>query len=909
MDNITSRYNIIHHGREIITEAEQQNKQKYRPAFYSYLPVFIEPSEGSVVSHRLLMDSVLEKSKRVINEKSNGKHVSSAYFLMGRANYLKGHHYDAAEFFAYVANTYADVPKLRQEAWIWQARSLLQLGNYAAAVPVLDSVLTYAPGLRGSRAMAYATQAQLHLDRGEAREAILYLKGALEQKGDRIDKLRWHFLTAQLLEEEELFAEAMTYYKKVSRSNVSYEMAFQAELKKTLIESMSDRVPNSSIRRLSRMLRNDKNKEFKDQLYYFIGEAHLNNREEEDAIRSYKNSLAQNSMDRHQSTRSYLALADLYVAGENYQQAQLYYDSASTTLPPDFRQVHQVRRKLLSMDRLIRNVQLIEEKQLHVWLASMTPEAREVVLDSLALAQYLLRDAGKEFSAREGSRQQPANMQQASRQLALDRSFLSDNITSFADNRFYFNNPDAVGMGMSAFRRQWGIRELQDKWRLSNEQNLASSFISTEVDMNAEASIRLSGDSVDEWESFAKKFKEEIKAKLPVDGPSLQLSHSSIRSALEENAEIYRNSLNDVSSSIDTYENLLIQYHENEEVASWLYQLTQSLEDGLGNNYRDQLLRDFPSSLYSQILLDPLYFEKQEAIKKRSDQRYSEVYALYGEGEYDEVIRVINEERSGGNSHVQLEYLRALALGRTSTYKTLQQELESIVERYPADSLVTPLVKQQLEFILTHQLDFESREIALQDSAGVSPKFSNDSRLTPWPQLVIHSGPVVSRGDLEPVISRNNIVRPSLVSSPALPIRQRSETPSLNRGDGQTTFRDLSLLPDTGTYYFVIHVMHPVVNLAPSRFGLGQFNRSRYNTMNISHQLKAVNNESQLIYVGPFSTFEEVKIYEARITPLIDDIMKVPADTYQTFLITETVFGTLSDFGKIDDYFNFYIAQ
>lgn len=261
MDNLTSRYNIIHHGREIIAEAERQNREAYVPVFHDYLPILIEPSEGSAASHRLLMDSVLEKSRRVINEKDEGKYVSSAYFLRGQANYLKGHYYDAAEFFAYVANTYADKPKLRQDAWIWQARSLLRLGNYVGAVPVLDSVLAYAGDVRRNRGMAYATRAQLHLERGETRETILYLKGALNARADRADKLRWHYLTAQLLEGEQLYSEALNHYKKVARSNVSYEMAFQAQLKMTLIESATNRGQNEATRRLARMLRDGKNKE------------------------------------------------------------------------------------------------------------------------------------------------------------------------------------------------------------------------------------------------------------------------------------------------------------------------------------------------------------------------------------------------------------------------------------------------------------------------------------------------------------------------------------------------------------------------------------------------------------------------------------------------------------------------
>jgi len=178
--------------------------------------------------------------------------------------------------------------------------------------------------------------------------------------------------------------------------------------------------------------------------------------------------------------------------------------------------------------------------------------------------------------------------------------------------------------------------------------------------------------------------------------------------------------------------------------------------------------------------------------------------------------------------------------------------------------------------------------------------------------LVIHPGPErpTSRKELAVgQVAQTGIRNGHELSNPtAIAPLQVAKTAEVGPVEA-SSYRDLELLPDSAAYYFVINVTSTRVNLAPSRFGIGQFNRSRYTGTTISHQLKVVNDENQLVYIGPFSSYEQVKQYESRILPMLPDIMKIPADYYNTFVITEANFGTLSDFDKIDDYHTIYWEQ
>src|SRR5690606_28170955 len=94
------------------------------------------------------------------------------------------------------------------------------------------------------------------------------------------------------------------------------------------------------------------------------------------------------------------------------------------------------------------------------------------------------------------------------------------------------------------------------------------------------------------------------------------------------------------------------------------------------------------------------------------------------------------------------------------------------------------------------------------------------------------------------------------------------------------------------TYYFVIDVADATLRLSTSRFGIGQFNRGNHPSRRLRHQITEFDDE-QLIYVGNFSSFEDVKTYAEGIIPQLNRIMKVPEPKYTTFIISKENFEKL----------------
>ncbi|WP_262249132.1 type IX secretion system periplasmic lipoprotein PorW/SprE [Parapedobacter soli] len=909
MENLTAKFNIVYHGRKIIADVTRQNFEAHHEDYQQLLPVLIEPTEATSSSNTQLMDSVIGKALNIINHKGKSKYINEAYLLTGKANYLKGNYYNAVEFFTYLANTFADMPEYRQAALVWKARSLMQLGNLTDAGSVLDTVFAGLESEKKSMGLAFATQAKYYLLVHDEESAITMLEQAIEHTRLKPIKLRWHFLLGQLLQQSGRKEEAYGHYSRVVRSNAPYEMSFYAALNRVFLTTGENSTGEQRVRLLRRMLRDGKNKEFRDQIYYQIATVFYEDGYLPEALANYELALRQESSNRYQTTLTYLKLADHYFAATDYPTAKLYYDSVGMVLPVDFPNAGEVQRKIANLDELIAQLTVVAHQDSLQYLARLDETTRRTEIDSILTRSWLQYQAKKV---------EPAKQRASQTQRFSPFDDMMPAAVSYTDNRFYFNNPDAMGMGQAEFRRRWGNRQLKDNWRFSDMAG--ASVISGEaagtVDTEHTPTEEVAAVDSTAWVS---NLRQTYLDELPDTDEKMAASDTLIHNALIRVGNSYRDELLDNEAAIRTYEELLERYPSTPEAPLLyynLYRLYSGIDDAKVALYRQKLLVDFPDSRYSHIIRDPAYLAKLEQQQRVLDRAYESVYTLYTEQQYpqvvDEVTRLLDIGDGRQQTLSQLAYLRALAWGRTAAIDTFENALRQLVSDFPGDSLITPLANQHLEFIETHRDTLATRQYALQAIAGERKRFVDEPTMTLWPQLVIRHGPESPRPRRE--LTVNTAGRTGLGGRPNLGNVQGIAGQQLARvaevGDlGPNVYRDLELLPDSATYYFVINVMNARANLAPSRFGIGQFNRTRYAGQAISHQMKVINDENQLVYVGPFDSYDDVKQYETRILPLIPDIMKIPTDLYNTFVITATNFGTLSDFDKVDDYHAVYQEQ
>jgi len=909
MENITARYNIVYHGRKIIGDVIKSDFASHRENFQQLLPIFIEPTEETASANAQLMDSVIGKSLDIINKKSRSKYINEAYMLTGVANYLKGNYYNAAEFFTYTANTFASIPAYRQAALTWKARALIQLGNFTAAGSVLDTVFMSLESDPRSMGMAFATQAKYYLLTDDSEAAITMLLQALEHTKDKPTRLRWHFLLGQLLQSQGRQEEAYKHYSRVVNSNAPYDMAFHADLNRIFLTTEDNKTNDERIKLLRRILKDGKNSAFKDQIYFQIAELLYQAGDITGALTNYQLALQQQSDNQYQTTRTYLQLADHYFGRAQYETAKLYYDSVGMFMPLDFPDAGPVQRKIANLDELIGQLKIVSRQDTMLYLAGLSEVGRTVYLDSLVRSRYAQIQISSSSTEKQRGRPEIRS--------PFDNA-VPQQAQSYSDNRFYFNNPDAMGMGMSEFKRRWGNRPLQDNWRFSDMVDGKAPSDPARPGAE-EVEVAVVDSALLDSTAWATRMRDAYIAELPDSDEKAASAHRQIHDALLKIGVLYRDDLRDEPEAIATFEEVLERYPNTEDAAMIyynLYRLYEGINPTFSVEYREKLLSRFPDALYSRIVVDPQYLAKVEAQKQVLNRVYEEVYTRYTQLDFQSVIQMVDSLFQQPHEQqpvlVQLAYLRALALGRISPLDTFETALVELIENFPDDSLIRPLANEHLAFIAQNRAALQARQFALQHVNEGRERFVDEPTMTLWPQLVIYPRPDRRTSRRELTVSAAGQARSA---NRIVPDRRDQLTPQqvarVVEIDeiGENTYRDRDLLPDSAVYYFVINIMNERVNLAPSRFGIGQFNRSRYAGWQISHQLTVINDENQLIYIGPFSNYEEARGYEARITPLLADIMKIPPSLYNTFLITESNFGTLSDFDKIDDYYSSYHEQ
>src|SRR5690606_14526466 len=286
------KYNILYNSNLML---DQERKSIYDAANKNYqvrLTVFDEPTANG--DPHKAMDSLIQKAYKIVNTKQESNYVNEAYFIIGRAYYLKGSYYTAAEFFDKLIKSEQDKRDYRAEAYAWKSRALLQVHKKEAAGKAVDSACRCGDGNRKTRTYVNATKANYLVRIGEEKEAIPFLEYALESNKDRYDSYRWRFLLAQLYRDNGQETNAQRLFKKLSNSNVPFDMAFEADLQAAFLTgTLAGNTVSERVKPLRTMLREGKNMNYRDQILYEIGKEYLESGAEEHALRFFNQSIAE----------------------------------------------------------------------------------------------------------------------------------------------------------------------------------------------------------------------------------------------------------------------------------------------------------------------------------------------------------------------------------------------------------------------------------------------------------------------------------------------------------------------------------------------------------------------------------------------------------------------------------------
>ncbi len=567
-----------------------------------------------------------------------------------------------------------------QEGLLWQARVYVERQKYRQAERIFQqlewSPVAYDDLLR----QLAAVKADYYIRRKQYDKAISALDKALELEKDKPLKARYAYIRGQLYERQGQDGKAAESFEQAIAFHPPYEMEFNAKLH--LTESSWARggiSDEEAITRLKRMLKDEKNLEYQDRIYFTMGQIQLRAGKEEEAIASYEASLKASKGNDKLKAKTLLTLAELVYAREDYVRAKEYYDKALAVLDPKDERYADVQALAKNLSKIAENLQTIVLQDSLLRLSMLSEEEKR---------QFAYEKKKRELEAR---RQALLEKEKQKADAALLGGSGSVPTAGAKPSSFFAYDDREVKKGLRDFQNQWGGRSLQDNWRRSAAQNVQDLF------ENAKASEE------DLLAAITDEEVADILKDVPTNDKEREIANDKIQKAMLALGELYRLRINRPDKSVDILEELMRRYPDTRFELEALYYLYLAYMD-LGENAKaqeiaDRITRLYPNSIYAHILQDPNYFDKQLSDEQRLTRYYENMYELFKQGQYEEVHRLaVEADKEFGRKHsyrARMALLDAMTKGKLESKEAYVQALKEFVVRFPN----TPEEKQAKEML------------------------------------------------------------------------------------------------------------------------------------------------------------------------------------------------------------------
>lgn len=693
-------------GRESYREGVKNLERSLEDNYNKVLPVYNYGDEQQALSLNPYMDKAIEKASLNVQKHSmfferreKVNWIDDSYLLIGLSYFYKQEYNKARRTFEFVMNEY-NYNDIKYEAMIWLANSLIQLEKYNQAESTMDNLeneisKNYAvPKI--VHQMLPLVRAEMYLKQEKYNQAKEPLTDALRQGQKKNMDARIRFILAQIYQMEGEHYAASVYYKQVIKKNPPYAMAFNAAINlATSYDTIYGDNSKPIVKKLKKMLKEDKNIEYRDQIYYALGDISFKDGIDSLGTDYLALSVASSVSNDYQKATSSLRLARYYFFQPDYEMAQAYFDTAVQVLPEDFPDREDIIARTEYLTELVENLIIVQTEDSLQRLAAMPEENRLAIIDNI-IEDYIEEEERKK-------EEQELLMAMTMNPNMDQRSGGTNMAGAAGGGEWYFYNTATLSYGFSEFKKKWGNRKLDDNWRLSNKEALFEETIEA---------VAFEGDSLVTDSTGTVLFSNDPKSRdyylkdVPLTEEKLLASNAKIDPALFKMGFIYKDKLLNYNNAVESFDTLVTRYPDSENRLQSLYQLHRLyviLEDPeLAEYYKTLVIREFPDSDYAKLLADPEYFEELLARRNYATILYNETFEHYEEGHYYTVYsnstRALREFKEPKELLAKFEYLRALSIGKIEVVDSLKTALDTLIARYP-NSEVAPMAQNILNYL------------------------------------------------------------------------------------------------------------------------------------------------------------------------------------------------------------------
>jgi tetratricopeptide (TPR) repeat protein len=963
MQNLTAHYNILFNAKEILRQKQVSYATGFVDNYSQVISVYQDTTQQTGTLDKDL-DAATVKANYLINEKEESKYIGDAYLVLGQANYLEGNYFNAVEYFSYVLRSFPKRKDLLEEAAVWKTRTLIYLQQVPLAKPVIDTALANINPKKHVLADIYAAKLDYDINAQDYVDGEEMAEKAVASCRDKNQRTRWIFILGQLEEINHHNADAYKNYGKVARSNALFEMAFNGNLNMIRMRDAENGVKRSRIDELMALMKNPDNADFKDQIYYQVAQLQLADKDVDDAIKNYNRSIRNSTKNRTQKGLAYLRLAEVYFdVKTDYVRSKRYYDSTLTTLPVNFPGYLAIQKKGNNLALLADRLQIIAREDTLQSLARMDEKKRLAVIDQMVsdyiLEEQSLADAAKanataqaqqsasfsggsfyfdnagavgqgvsDFKKKWGNRKLEDDWRRSSRE--------SSDVTANTSGSAQSIDPDAPVAGNAS-------KKAANSATASNYRASLMAGLPLTTAQMAQSNLRIYNAYVDIGDFYRDVLEDKPQAIKMFETILRRYPNDPNKPAIYYN--LYRLYTDIDATKSNYYKDRLLREYPETPFAKIIVDPDFIKKQGDKNaeyaTAYNAIFDLYTAKKYKEVIAGVPEMLKQYPGNKYSSQLFYLQTLAQG---HSETVGPFTDSLKQLMTYYPTDKLVVPLVKQHLAYISANQDEmvnRSVVlaDADPHDLPFTLIVENKKQTSYRKQPRSALIEVPKDKIADKKSKTSADTNktaattLVPPPavrpadvSLTAASGSVTAAeppGGLNPGIIKTNAVTlnpttdvpmpggDAATNSPAIKSQANLRTDSALNGHEAGT-KPATIIPsifsklDSIDYYFAINVTSGTTNLASSRFGIGQFDRANYAGLGIRHQLKAVGDSAQVIYVGRFNSLDDVKKYARQIIPLLPDIMKVTAAKYSFFIITKENLDKLADQKTLNSYIDYY---
>lgn len=677
--NLASHYNGYFYAKEDMDKIEMGYLKSMTDDYNRILRLYPKLDSNQSKNYEKEFQEVIKMASLAIQNHKNSKWVDDSYILIGKARLYSLDWGNAIQTFKYV-NTNSKDKDARHEAILNLIRTFTEhkeFNNARAAADFLQKAdLTEAHTKQLLLEKAYLAQTQNDLD--NMVRNLTEAAPMLQKKADRPGRI--YFILGQTYQKLGFESEAYNYYKKCLGTHPEYEVDFYARLYMAQVTEISQsRNINAARKSFKKLLKDSKNRDFKDKIYYEMGVFEYKQKNIDQSVLNLNNAIRIGNNKRVDG-EAYLRLGEMYYDTRDYELSQAYYDSAVSTLPNDYENLEAIKKRQLILDEFVKHLNTIRWQDSLLILSKMDTAALRLHVSTIVKAGIKKEDASKK--KKKANR---VEIEQVSTNI-----FGSEESNEASDgSTWYFANASVVALGQSEFARIWGNIPLEDNWRRS--QRTATQQQKTVATSDATVSQSTDSESTAPSDPVGDALAKITAELLDTEEKRVE-SRKKVEDAYYFLGDIYSLQLEEPAHAIETYETFLQRFPQSEytpEVLYRLYILTRESNPARAEKAASILKEKYPDSSWTKILLNPDYLTEAGKAVVRQKALYAVAYKQYQNARYDSASLVLNQALALGESSFtpNLKILQIMIVGQKKDLAQYKLQLEEFVKEYPEHEL------------------------------------------------------------------------------------------------------------------------------------------------------------------------------------------------------------------------------